>query len=121
MKTKKNITVFQCDFCSKKLFREHAMVNHEEKCPSNPLNIRACFDCEHLETVDMEFETRNDDMRKGKCFFCKATGGEEGVFMHPPKLEYNENGVPAYVTVKGDEIIQEKMPVICSSQKPILF
>lgn len=116
MKVKNNVTVYQCDFCNKKLFRKNAMVNHEIKCSKNPKNIRACFDCVHCEVVNILFEsdvqTYNDDddtLIESKTFKCN----KKNIFMFPPKLEYRENGVPSYVEYKGDEIMQEKMPLIC--------
>ena len=38
MKEIKNVVVYKCDHCQKKLFRKHAMVNHEIKCSR-------CFRC----------------------------------------------------------------------------
>ena len=113
MEIKNNITVYKCDHCSKKLFRKQAMAAHELRCSKNPENIRACFGCANLERVDIEFETTvqtyDYELRKGSCFRCRA----KNIFMHPPKLEYNEKGVPVYTEFEGEEIEQEKMPLLC--------
>lgn len=119
MKEKLNVTVYQCDHCSKKLFRKNAMVNHEVKCSKNPLNIRACFDCSLCKRVDIQFEpsiqvyTEADRLRNTTSFRCSS----KKVFMYPPKLEYSENGVPEYALYNDDEITQEKMPLKCDLQK----
>ena len=113
MEIKNNITVYKCDHCSKKLFRKHSMAAHELRCSRNPENIRSCFRCMHLKSVDMRYEsvvqTYNDDLKDGTCFKCKV----KEIFMHPPKLEYNEKGVPEYTEFEGEEIEQERMPMTC--------
>lgn len=45
MKITDNITVYQCEFCKKKLFRKHAMEHHEKYCRLNPEMERVCYDC----------------------------------------------------------------------------
>lgn len=50
----KNVTLYSCDFCLKKLFREHAMKKHEEMCGSNPKNQKACYNCVHLNVEEIE-------------------------------------------------------------------
>jgi len=113
MKIKNNITVYKCDHCSKKLFRKHAMEAHELSCSKNPKNIRACFSCMHLKSVEMRYEGNpqifNDELRDGTCFKCT----KKDIFLYPPKLEYNEKGVPEYTEYKGEEIEQERMPMTC--------
>ena len=113
MEIKNNITVYKCDHCSKKLFRKHAMAAHEIRCSKNPENIRACFTCIHLKSVEMRYEgnlpTYHEELRDGTCFKCT----KKDIFLYPPKLEYNENGVPGYTEFEGEEIEQEKMPITC--------
>lgn len=56
MKTKESVTVYQCDYCSKKLFRKNAMIHHEQWCNSNPKNMAKCMGCDHLkETVNVVY------------------------------------------------------------------
>lgn len=50
----KAVTLYSCDFCSKTLFREHAMKSHEDKCSNNPKNKKACYGCVHLTTEEVE-------------------------------------------------------------------
>jgi len=54
MKITENITLYQCDFCKKKLFLKHAMVKHEDLCLSNPKNFKDCMECTHLEKTQTE-------------------------------------------------------------------
>jgi len=117
MIVKKNIDVFQCEYCSKKLFRKHAMVNHELKCSMNPINIRACFNCDFCEKIEIKYEGEpqtfgNNDLRSSNSFKCT----KKQTFMFPPKVEYGR-GAPGYVEFNGEEIIQEKMPLKCEFQK----
>jgi DNA-directed RNA polymerase subunit RPC12/RpoP len=114
MKEIKNVVVYKCDHCEKKLFRKHAMVNHEIKCSSNPLNIRDCFDCPMLEVVDIKYEpepqTYDNDLRDSRCFRCSS----KKVFMYPPKMEHSAQGLPTYVEFNNEEITQERMPISCN-------
>lgn len=55
MKVKENVTVYQCEFCDKKLFIKAAMIKHEKWCNSNPDNFRACVGCIHLEEIKIEY------------------------------------------------------------------
>ena len=54
MTIKENVTLYKCDFCGKKLFRKHAMSNHEEVCFNNPKNFKACMDCKFLEKIQID-------------------------------------------------------------------
>lgn len=122
MKTRNNITVYQCDFCSKKLFRKQAMEKHEIKCSSNPANIRACFDCEFCEKVSIMYEPESYSMNSESIFKASFSFkcNKKEVFMYPPKVEHG-SGIPSYVLHKGEEILQEPMPLKCEFQKPIEY
>ena len=118
MKVKENVTIYQCEFCYKKLFIEKAMLVHEVKCSQNPLNIRACFDCENMERVNIKYEPsvqtyENDNLMSSTTFKCNA----KKIFMFPPKFEHSEKGVPEYVEYNGEEITQESMPLNCEQKK----
>jgi hypothetical protein len=117
MKTLENITIYKCDHCSKKLFRKHAMTNHENKCSQNPKNIRACFDCAMCESVKIKYEPEpqiyDGDLSESTAFKCMS----KNVFMYPPKMEYSEKGIPSYVEYQNEEISQEKMPLTCDIKK----
>ena len=112
MKEIKNVTLYKCDHCGKKLQRKHAMVNHEAKCRSNPNNIKACFDCEYIDRVAIEYYSDfewDDGPCQSTAFMCT----KKGVFMYPPKLEHSARGIPDITTYKGNEITQESMPIEC--------
>lgn len=47
-------TVFQCDFCDKRLFRKNAMINHELVCSQNPINKDACLGCSFCQEIEKE-------------------------------------------------------------------
>jgi hypothetical protein len=49
MKEIKNVTLYQCDFCSFKRQRKWALLHHEAHCSKNPKNQHPCFNCEHLK------------------------------------------------------------------------
>lgn len=55
MKVKENVTIYQCEFCKRKMFVKSAMQKHETFCYSNPANFRACSGCIHLEEVEVEY------------------------------------------------------------------
>jgi hypothetical protein len=70
----KDVTVYICDYCKKKLFRKYAMVNHELLCDKNPINNKACFGCIHLENEEVEryVDGYDGDYQtiKSGCFKC---------------------------------------------------
>jgi len=114
MKTKTNVTVYQCEFCNKKLFRKSAMELHENKCTHRPLNIRACFNCPLVDKVKIKYEPSYnfygaDNMITSFTFKCTA----KEIFMYPPRIEHSVNGVPGFVECNGEEITQEAMPIEC--------
>lgn len=106
MKTIENVTIYKCDFCDKKLYRKHAMVNHESKCYNNPENHRACLNgCKYLETRKIEYETGVMDMwgepltRVGNTFFCNKFSK----YMLHPKVENEELLMYVYDDEEGVE------------------
>jgi len=65
MKIIENITIYKCDFCRKKLERNHAMEKHENTCVLNPKNKKECNKgCIHLSMVDIKipFNRGYDDI-----------------------------------------------------------
>ncbi|MDP9954710.1 hypothetical protein J2X97_000347 [Epilithonimonas hungarica] len=58
MKVKENITVYQCEYCQKKLFLKHAMIKHEDLCFKNPKNNKPCYSCIfcHKEEIRVDFD-----------------------------------------------------------------
>ena len=54
MIVKENITIYKCEFCSKQLFRKHAMIRHEDLCGLNPKNHKDCHDCKFLEKTQID-------------------------------------------------------------------
>jgi len=57
--TSKNIIIYKCDFCKKKLQVKHAMDKHEKFCHHNPVNYRPCNECKFLESCRGEDEERH--------------------------------------------------------------
>jgi len=106
----KNVDVFICDHCKKKLFRKHAMVNHEKSCAKNPDNTKACFGCVYLTTEEVErvvSVSYDDDehFQTSGCFKCVKLKK----LMYSFKAE--QRGLPqAYPDDFED---QEKMPHKC--------
>lgn len=72
---KEGATVYVCEHCGKKLFRKHAMVNHEFNCSHNPKNYAACSACVFLEEKqETVYYTRGHDgsevSAESRSFFC---------------------------------------------------
>lgn len=115
-------TVYECDYCSKKYFREHACKNHEIKCGKNPENIRACFNCMFLEQVSNEseeihfinggdFDTRYEKVPT----YFKCTKLNKNVYF--PKAEH----IGLLVKYPDHFEDQEPMPKQCDSFKGYTF
>ena len=51
---KSNVTVYQCEFCKKKLYRKHSMLKHEDLCFNNPKNYKACTGCKFLDKIQID-------------------------------------------------------------------
>jgi hypothetical protein len=89
---KQNVTVYQCEFCKKKMFRGHAMENHEEMCFHNPANKRPCFECGNLikKEATIYFDTFDGEgSRQVNIFYC--THFER--YMHTPQNEMKMNDI----------------------------
>ena len=118
---KENVTVYQCQFCKKKMFRKHSMENHESKCYSNPLNFSACTNCEHCENIEVEYcvDTKDQygepdhEYKKTQGFFCKA----KNIEMYPFKA-VRKNLLEKYPETFEGKI---QMPVECNLKKEIDF
>ena len=119
MKETNNVTVFQCDFCKKKLFRKHAMVKHEDWCTYNPKNFSACSGCafikERLETIEipsgsMEYSALTYQTKQFECTLLKK-------WLYPMKA-VRKGIVEKYPeTFEG----QELMPNKCSHRVEPIF
>lgn len=106
----KIVTVYSCDHCQKKLFREHAMIKHEAGCIKNPANAKACWDCVHLTTEEVEhcigYDYDGDpDYKTSGCFSCKKLNK----LMYSFKAE--QLGLPE--KYPDDFCEQKKMPHTC--------
>lgn len=113
MKTIKDVTVYKCDHCNKKYFREKACVNHEKMCYQNPANFRPCFICPNLEKkeVVIYFDTYNGQMEETRqVFHCNHFG----TFLHTPQNAIKGN---AFELDEGNE----EMPSECAVFKNARF
>lgn len=113
MKTIPNVTVYQCDHCKKKYFRENACVSHEVVCFHNPANFRPCFGCaclikkETAVTFDGDGEYGYQEWTEQKSvLYCSKFS----MFMHTPQNEIKGNAFEL------DEHINEPMPKQCSER-----
>jgi hypothetical protein len=71
MITTKNVTVYKCEHCGKKLFRKHAMEKHEKFCYRNPANRHICFEgCEYLKREDIKDECGGGPVYRRVGFTC---------------------------------------------------
>lgn len=106
----KDVTIFICDHCNKKLFRKHAMIKHEQLCIKNPDNTKACFGCVHLDIEEVERVTHrsydgDEHFQKSGCFKCVKLKK----LMYSFKAE--QRGLPELYPDDFDG--QEKMPHEC--------
>lgn len=91
MKTK-DVTIFICEHCEKKMFAKGAMTKHEKWCNYNPANHRVCHDCKFLEETIIEYsvdvcedEYQGSIKRKTTAFKC--THPEINKMVYPFKAE----------------------------------
>lgn len=116
MKTKENVTLYECDFCKKKMQRKHSMENHEIRCAKNPANVPKCYDCENCEKVPIRYERNGGDiLEKGSAFVCNV---QKDFFMFPPSIGFR--GGPPYSEYHGEEIEQNPMPMECDKFKSFI-
>lgn len=108
----KDVTVYICDHCKKKLFRKHAMINHELICDKNPINNKACFGCIHLQTEEVEYSRGcsydgDIDWATAGCFKCTKFN----------KLMYSWSAEKKNLPEKYPETFedQKRMPNKCRS------
>jgi len=113
MKVKDNVTVFQCEHCNKKLFRKHAMENHEKWCFHNPDNKKACADCSFLKSEKVAYTrfyfngyyNETEENKESNGFRCT----KKDKLLYPLKAE--KKGLPQeYPETFAD---QEPMPKEC--------
>lgn len=86
-------TVFQCDFCDKRMFRKNAMINHELVCSQNPVNKDACLGCAFCQEIEktVYFDTWNGEgSRQVKSFKCTKLDQ----LMYPHKAQRIEANYP---------------------------
>lgn len=119
MKIKENTTIYQCDFCNRKMFKKHAMIAHELWCNSNPENFRACSGCKYLEEKQVEYSYNIPTVGQGlgiifdgKTITKKTTGfrcNKLNKDIYPFKAEKLNLPYKYPETFEG----QEPMPKIC--------
>lgn len=106
--------IYKCEHCRKLYQSKHFALRHEQLCPKNPDNNRACFGCVHL------------GKRQTKVYHDVPSGGEQvqtveilhcakkSVFLYPPKVEVKKNMYDL-----GDDF-NEPMPKECEMRQDIL-
>lgn len=99
MKVKENITMYQCDFCNKRLLVKNAMIRHENACSKSPENHSECETCGNLEETEIAVEDYMGITRKAKAFRCK----------HFDKLVYPAKVVHRKLLEKYPETFAEQM------------
>lgn len=86
-------TVFQCDFCDKRLFRRNAMINHELYCSRNQSNRDACASCTFCKEIEktIYYDTwSGENTRQVKSFECTKLN----LKMYPHKAQKIEANYP---------------------------
>lgn len=74
MKITENVTIYQCDHCSKKMVRRKAMINHELMCYNNPENKSACNNCLFLKKIQVEYGEKTYSIHDNKWIQSTTTG-----------------------------------------------
>lgn len=100
MIVKENVTIYQCEFCKKKLFAIWAMRKHINWCTKNPKNIKKCMECKFIQEKKITVNMNGSDF-KSTAFRCKVL--KIGLY-------------PLIVERKG---MVERYPETFSKQKPM--
>jgi len=108
--------IYKCEYCNKLYQIKSACIRHEPLCYKNPENIPACYNCSHLDKIDVKLLTEIE------------TGGECGISYGEKLIEYsllkcdikNKFMIPIISHKKGnyipnllDEVEFEVMPLSC--------
>lgn len=106
---KKNITLYICEHCKKKMFVKRAMENHEFWCGSNPKNYKKCNQCKFLQETTNTYwiDSKNEETIEvtAKSFRCTKLDK----IMYPLIIEKKKSYLKYPETFKG----QEPMPNEC--------
>lgn len=109
MRVKENITMYHCDFCSKKLFVKGAMERHEKFCGNNPENAKACHGCKFIEEIKIPYTLDYGDdygvEREATGFRCKKLDK----ILYPLIVEQKKLNIKYPETFEN----QEPMPKEC--------
>lgn len=112
MRVKENVTIYQCDFCNRKMFRKHSMEKHEKWCDHNPQNFRACGSCQFLDETVVYYsydKGLGEVNKKTNGFRCSKLNKD----IYPFKAEKLDLPNKYPETFDG----QEPMPKSCDSRK----
>lgn len=110
---KESVTVYQCEFCKKKLFVKQAMVKHEQWCYQNPDNKRACMNCSYLEGYKEEMIIGSNDYADIKREFTKFRCNKLDKVLYHFTVE-KKGLLDKFPETFEDE---EPMPKVCEHQK----
>jgi len=107
-----NIETYKCEFCRKLYTLKRFAIKHEPTCKKNPLNIRACFNCQNCERREVnvflnfgdQFGRQAEEVRS--LFYCKA----KDEYLLPPNAEHRGN---CYET----DLSNNPMPLECELHK----
>lgn len=92
----KEIVVYQCEFCEKKIYKtKSSAIRHEKRCYANPVN-KACRTCKHaIKDSDTVYVQPHGDQNYGDAdydidyIYCEIT---DNFLYHPEKpCEFKNN------------------------------
>jgi hypothetical protein len=108
MKTE-NREIYRCEHCAKVYLRKCFCEIHEQACPKNPSNHRACASCKHAgwKTQPLGARLYSGANRDVSAPFCV----KKNVFLLPPKAEARGN------KYKFDKYENIRMPVECDDME----
>lgn len=119
MKTRE-ATIYNCDYCNKRLLHKGYMERHEKECFANPDNQRPCFNCGYQERVEVKFYTGKNTYIDDEPIYRATQGFKctlKDKLLIPPKARFkNErsNGSIGFVLYKEKETEQYDMPKNCA-------
>ena len=71
-----NVTIYECEWCGKKMLRKSSMTRHEKFCTRNPENVSMCRKCENMNVYLEKLPEDSDYLTDSeiRVFRCMVTG-----------------------------------------------
>lgn len=106
-------TIYQCEYCGRKMFGAGAMGRHEKLCRMNPKNAHKCYEfCKNLmrEEITTPVSSDPEDGRISKTIFYCSKNPSQLLYSYKMEIRF-----PQYIT--PDMI---RMPMECDLYEEML-